>query len=108
MSATAPQIIGPGANPGVLTGERIDATTRARLFRLFDAIWATACDTVLWQDDEPDAPEALNAWLTARGLSAVGSPVSPPALGHDVVLDVAGPRRSRISVYVLGASGKVD
>lgn len=74
--------------------------TRDHLLALFDAAWETSCPIVVWQCDEPDAPAALETWATSRSISAIGRCVSPAARGHDVVIDILGPWRSVIRVYV--------
>lgn len=77
---------------------------RARLLAAFDAVWASSGFFTLWQKDEPDAPDALDAWVSARGMTMTGRRLPTIAAGHDVVVDVVGPQRCRITVYVLADS----
>jgi len=81
----------------------VGMSDRARLLQLFDAVWATAgTDATLWQLDEPDAPDALAAFAESRGAGMRAGPVTT-STSHDVVLelDTVGPKRGRITVYVL-------
>lgn len=88
--------------PVITDPEWIGMTTRARLLQLFDAVWGSTCDLVIFQRDEPDAPDALSVWCRARKVSFVARPVTP-AIMYDAIIDVVGPLRGRISVYVLRA-----
>lgn len=80
----------------------IGMTDRARLIRVFDAAWEARCTVAIWQGDEPDAPEALIAWASARNLSLAGRRTR--AAGHDVVLELRSDGTG-ITVYILATEG---
>jgi hypothetical protein len=60
--------IGKNAAALLDVGDGEPLSDRQRLLALFDAAYGCRCDLVLWEHDEPDAPEALGAWATARDV----------------------------------------
>ncbi len=86
----------------VTDDEWIGMTDHQRLLQLFAAVWRSTGDLVVWQRDEPEAMAAINAWCRAKRLTFAVRKVAEMA-SHDAVVEVVGPRRARISVYLLKA-----
>jgi hypothetical protein len=70
-----------------------------RLTHLFDLAYDSKCTLVVWDLDEPGASAALEAWASARGITATRSDVRDVG-GASAVIDVKPwSSTSRITVY---------